>query len=125
MQNRTKRFLWLAIMLLLAGVMGWLILGGKSTSAAAQYKAELRAKGEKITFVDLGFPKSPEDGKSLSVLTNAIGRIQMQGFKASSLTYPTYPSETVQGRQRVLWRGDGLPSDLSSNQVTWAEISAC
>src|SRR6187455_107210 len=118
MQNRSKKLLWLTIVLIVGGGIGWLILGDKSSGAAEKYKAELRAKGEKISFADLGFPKPPEDGASLMQLTNAVSRIGLSGLGAGSFTSPSFAGP---GRQRVLWLADGLERDQATNRVPFTE----
>jgi len=121
MQNRSKKLLWLAIVLIVCGVIGWIILGGKSSGAAEKYKAELRAKGEKISFADLGFPKPPEDGAGIMRLTNAASRISLSGLSAGSFTSPSFAGP---GRQRVLWMADGMERDQAPNRVSFRDVSA-
>ena len=121
MQRRSKKLLWLAIALIVAGAIGWLILSGKSSGAAEKYKAELRAKGEKISFADLGFPKPPEDGAGIMRLTNATSRISLSGLSAGSFTSPSFAGL---GRQRVLWLADGMERDYATNRVPFTQVSA-
>jgi len=121
MQIRSKKSLWLAIALIVVGAIGWLALGGKSTGAAEKYKAELRGKGEKIAFAELGFPRPPADGSSLMQLTNAVSRLRRRGDDAWKFTSP---NATGPGRQRVVWRGDNFPLDQATNFLSWTEVGA-
>jgi hypothetical protein len=121
MQKRTKRILWVAIVLLVGGAIGWFIFGGKSPGEVEQYKAELRAKGEKLTYADLGFPKPPEDGASLLRLTNAVSRIRRKNGEAGKFTPSSY---TGNRPQRVVWRDEGMPVDTSTNLMSWEEYGA-
>src|SRR5687767_537745 len=116
MQNRTKKLLWLATALIAGGVIAWALLGGKSTGKAEIYKAELRAKGEKLTFAELGFPKPPEDGAGLSRLTNAVNRLTRQSFQPGRFVDYSSPEP---GRVMVVWRGEAFLMSFPSNQFAW------
>jgi len=121
MQDRVKKFVWLVIALILIGVIGWLLLGGKAGGEAEKYKAELRAKGEKISFADLGFPKPAEDGLSVMHLTNAMNRIRRANVDGGKFTSVL---STAPGRQQVVWQDEGITPNQSSNLMAWAELSA-
>ncbi len=53
------------------------LLAHRSTSRTnlAKYKAALRAKGEKLTFDELGFPRTPEVQAGLTRLTSAVNQM--------------------------------------------------
>jgi len=121
MQDRVKKALWLVAILVALGVVGWLVFFGKSPSVAEIYKAELQAKGEKLTFAELGFPKPPEDGAGLLRLTNAVNRTRRIGTDVSQFTSPVFDAP---GREMVIWRGADFRLSLSTNRMAWDEFTA-
>ena len=121
MEKRRKKLLWCVIALLVAGAVGWLILGGKSSGAAEKYKAELRAEGEKLTYVELGFPKPPEAGSGLLRLNNAVTRLTQQAMQPYISTDDSMPRP---GYVMISWRGDAFVLDPPSNQRAWTEYNS-
>ena len=121
MQTRAKRFLWLAIILIVAGAMGWLILGGKSTGAAEKYKAELRAKGERVSFADLGFPKTMRDSMALVDFTNTMQRIHRIDSNSGRFVNSSFKSP-----DRCTWTGAESRTDCLNRTKAWpGRNSAC
>lgn len=74
--NRIVRFILMAGILVFA-VGARLIFSGRSRnrSALAKYKAELRAKGEQLTWAELGYPRQAETNNSLNQLLAAVAKI--------------------------------------------------
>jgi len=65
------------------GLIGLLILAlaansrhSRNVAALAAYKAELRAKGEKLTFHELGFPRPPESLSNLNLLVGGLQQLE-------------------------------------------------
>jgi hypothetical protein len=95
-------------------VVAFLVLrGGKGSGAAEKYKAELRAKGEKISFQELGFPLPPADGSTVKRLTNAVNRLPIGAFDPSTFVNSGYVSP---GRAVSAIRFD---YGILSNQFVW------
>jgi hypothetical protein len=116
-----KKVLWIFAVVIVLVIAGVILFGRKATGAAEKYKAELRAKGEKISFADWGFPKPPEDGASLLRLTNAVSQIRRTSGEAGRFTDPNF---TGPGRQQVIWAGEGMPASQSSNRLSWEKFGA-
>ncbi len=73
------------------------------TAALAAYKAELRAKGEKLSAEELGFPRPPEASGNLALLLASVSQLgpasrhlqvtwQIRFRWASSVTSAKVPS---------------------------------
>jgi hypothetical protein len=111
----------LRILLLLGGLALALammaLLGHNSGSRAAlqKYKAELRAKGEKLTFEELMGSHQTSLTDSLIRLTNAIARLAYSSLSPGSFE----PRKFVgPGEARVLWKEDSpLGVTLKSNSL--------
>ena len=107
--------LTLAVAVILLIMVGFLWIGNRrGASAAAKFKAGLRAKGEKISFAELGFPRQPEKPGGLTRLTNAVSRIPTGKFYPGSLSVMTFVGP---GRARVSWADadvmiNGTPSRI-------------
>ena len=98
----------------MVAVVGFVIMRNNRRSAVEKYKAELRAKGEKISFAELGFPRTPENGEGLRRLTNAVDRIRNNNkFNPGEIATMKF---VAPGRVRVSWRSPEVM--LSSNQAT-------
>jgi hypothetical protein len=82
--------------ILAAGIiaLGLLIWYGMRPRAdlVEEYKAQLRAQGEKISFAELGFPRPPENTDGLVRLTNAVKRLPSVSFDPSSLDFMQFTS---------------------------------
>ncbi|MBE0545150.1 MAG: hypothetical protein IH623_27750 [Verrucomicrobia bacterium] len=66
-----------------------------------EYKAKMRAQGEKISFAELGFPRPPENADGLVRLTNAVKRLPSASFDPGSLDFMHF---TAPGRALVSYR---------------------
>ncbi len=80
-------------------------------TALAKYKAELRAKGEKLSATELGYPKPPEISPSLKRLQAAADRASKLRFQPSSLDFMPYGEP---GQARVMWT---LPQPALSSAI--------
>ena len=47
----------------------------RNAAALAAYKADLRAKGEKLSAEELGYPRPPESSSNLDLLIAGVNRI--------------------------------------------------
>ncbi|TAL01995.1 MAG: hypothetical protein EPO07_07815, partial [Verrucomicrobia bacterium] len=124
---KTRRWLVIIIVALMVLAFGWLLVILKSGSNVERYKAALRARGEKISFDELGYPLAPESGTNLSQFTNAVKRIKAGKYAPGSL----YLMEsTSPGHARVLARGDkvqlgqtGSYSARTNQTMSWPEFN--
>ena len=74
--NRTLRGLIILALARLAILLRWMwSQRPRNQTALAKYKAELRAKGEMLTFADLGYPRPAETNNSLQKLLIAVDKI--------------------------------------------------
>jgi len=94
-------------------------------TALAKYKAKLRAKGEKLSATELGYPKPPEISPGLKRLQAAADRASKLRFQPSSLDFMPYGGP---GQARVMWT---LPQPALSSAIavtngseTWEVLAA-
>lgn len=121
-----KRFRWIfalaAVVLVVA--ISFVIMRNNRRSAVEKYKAELRAKGEKISFTELGFPRQPEDPEGLQRLTNAVKRmINNNNFNPGEITAMQF---VAPGKAQVNWRSPKLTlgSSQTTNWISWEALQA-
>ncbi len=106
-------------------MVGFVWLGlRRDPGVAERYQAELRAKGEKLSFLQLGFPRLPENGDGLARLTNAVTRIQSADFDPRALSLMRFVGP---GRAQVYWRAAEAVlinySDKTTNGSSWATLN--
>lgn len=121
-----KRFRWVLVLIIAAliAVMGFVFMRNNRRSAVEKYKAELRAKGEKISFAELGFPRQPENPEGLQQLTNAVKRlINNNNFNPGEITAMQF---VAPGKARVNWRSQKLMlgSGQTTNWISWEALQA-
>jgi hypothetical protein len=126
MNKPFRNLLIIGILLLVCVSAFWLSHRSKSGSALAKYKAELRQKGEKITFAELGFPRAAETNRSIQLLTNAVKRIKGGAFEPGALATMQF---TGPGRAQVSWSApaavlSGRYGRGTSNTLSWETVSA-
>src|SRR6266404_1890134 len=119
----------LRVMLLLGGLAlalaGMAVIGHRSGSRSAllKYKAELRAKGEKLTFAELMRYKPTSSSAFAAALTNAVGRLAYSRLTPSILE----PRKFVgPGRARVLWKEEspfGAGPKSAGTVTNWEEFA--
>jgi len=124
--TRMKKSRWIMVFALaaLTLVVVFIILRSGRQSALEKYKAELRAKGEKLSFSELGFPKQPENPAGLQQLTNAAGRIQKNtGFIPGEITFMKF---TAPGRAQVIWRSQEVEmiGFRTTNTLNWEKFQS-
>jgi len=126
--SRAVRFLLIAGILVF-GIGTMLIFSGRSRnrSALAKYKAELRAKGEKLSTAELGYPRAPEPKASFDRLEAAVRQIGTLEYHPGTLQFMRFVDG---GRAEVgwavaepkfVWSRNGK---TISNSATWADFSA-
>lgn len=68
----------IVIAVVLIGLCALWLGRSRGQGALAKYKAELRARGEKISWTELGFPRPPQTNDSLQQLVAAMDRMPSQ-----------------------------------------------
>ncbi len=106
MKASRRNYVILAAGIIALGLLIWHGMGPRA-DLVEEYKAELRAQGEKISFAELGFPRPPENADGLVRLTNAVRRLPSVGFNPGSLDFMhfTSPGRAVIGFRQAepLW----------------------
>jgi hypothetical protein len=113
----------IAIAALGLGLMALLGYRTSSRSALLKYKAELRAKGEKLSFAELGMPAQTPPNDSLALFTNAMDRLSYSRIAPGSIEIRRFVGA---GQARVSWRGDkpfGADSGRNGLAADWQELS--
>ena len=122
-QLRNLGFVIAVIVLIAAGAF-WL---GRSRgqTALAKYKAELRAKGEKLSAEEMGYPRPPENSESLDRLQAVVTLTSKMQFQPGTFELMSFVGP---GRVRTAWRSP--PPAVKSNPGTtgstndWETITA-
>src|ERR1041385_1540419 len=99
--SKTVRVL-IIIAVIVVAVPALLLCGQRSRNrdALAAYKASLRAKGEKLTAEELGYPRPPEASRNLDLLLAGVNQIAAAQFEPGSLDWMHFIGP---GRADVLW----------------------
>ena len=90
----------------------------------ARYKAELRAKGEKLTLEELNLPKVPTEGNGAAELLEAAGQLAPYSKNIGLLGYAFTMKLVAPGRARVLYR-EAEPAVRTPLFDSWDELSGC
>ncbi|MSU59078.1 MAG: hypothetical protein EXS35_13075 [Pedosphaera sp.] len=113
---------------IIVAVIGALIIRGqrsRARSALAAYKAALRAKGEKLTVEELGYPRPPESSTNLNLLLAGVDQIASVKFEPGSLELMRFVGA---GRAEVTWAEPELRAVWSwgakTNAATWEIFSS-
>jgi hypothetical protein len=124
MSKATRVILVLGTVVLIAMLLGTCAQRSSSRTALARYKSELRAKGEKFTLADFGYPRKPEPGRSFDLLLSNANLLASQKFQPGLLELLGFIEP---GKARVCWRMPQPPLNSSwstrSNALTWEEFS--
>lgn len=122
--NKTFRLIAIGVILFLL-IVGVLLLGNRSSSRAAlaKYRAELRARGEKLSVAELAFPSTSATrswNSSLVNLTTKLGssRPLLPPYQVEARKFTHAPAATP------FWRQDlPLPAiKLGQKSVTWEQF---
>jgi hypothetical protein len=112
MKVRTRIGLVAVVVLALLTAGTW-IFNSSSHSALERYKAELRAKGEKLRMTELAVAPSTNADEVACRDVFATNQVRPPGLMPSLMSY------TGPGKARVAWKG-GL--QLEVGKGTWAEL---
>ncbi len=97
----------------------------RDRSALAAYKAELRAKGEKLTPEELGYPRPPESSQSLDKLRAGLSHIGSLKYHPGSLELMRFVGA---GRVQIGWATAQPPFNAAwsnrTNSPSWGEFCA-
>jgi hypothetical protein len=110
----------LALVVVLLAVLG---TGTRNRSSLQSYQAELRARGEKLTFEDLERSRSTNVNTSMAALSNAVSLLGIPQFPPGSVEIRKYVSP---GCARLSWKGPspGWATNTSYDpQPTWAQLA--
>ena len=111
----------------LVAVPALMIRGQRSrrVTALAAYKAELRARGEKLSAEELGYPRPPESSSNLDLLLAGVSQLGSAQFEPGMLELMHFVSA---GRAEVAWAQPqlGMISTrvANTNAATWEIFSA-
>src|ERR1051326_8134369 len=124
--SRTVRVLIIIAVIVIA-VPALLLRGQRSRNrdALAAYKASLRAKGEKLTAEELGYPRPPEAASNLDLLLSGVNQITSGKFEPGSLELMRFVGV---GRAEIVCTLPDLNLNYSpaakTNRASWTEFSA-
>lgn len=123
MKKPFRFILWIVVVVALVGVCAFWLGRSRGQSALAAYKAELRAKGEKLSWAELGYPRPADTNSSLSKLQIAVDRIASGKVEPGLLTLQQYVGP---GLARVVWRAGQPPFGTNApvEVLTWSEFLA-
>lgn len=120
MRRRTRLILILVAAGLVA-VVTWFIVRSPETSKLAAYKSELRAKGEKLTWAELGYPRPVEPGNAVNLLLAGISRLGPSSFQPWQFDLMQFATA---GQARTAWQSQLPPRTIfGTNQLTWSELA--
>jgi len=124
MHKPVRIFIILAIVALAFGLMALLGHTSSSRRALQNYKAELRAKGEKLSYAQLQPWPQSKVSDSLIEFTNAMERISYSRLTPGNLEIRDFIGAA---KARVLWQAD-KPFGISSGKIAlaaeWEEFSS-
>ena len=119
-RKRTRVILILMAVVLVA-MMAWFIARSPDTSKLASYKAELRVKGEKLTWTELGYPRPAEPGDAMNRLLAGISRLGPTAFQPWRFELMQF---SAAGQARAAWQARLPPRTiLGTNLLTWSELA--
>jgi hypothetical protein len=121
--SKPLRFVvFLGALVLVMAVMALLASRSGSRGALQGYKAELKAKGEKLTFAELTLGRLTNSVDSHAIITNATRKLSSSPVALYSLTPRTY---LLPGQATVTWKRPDLGSmnlGASGRRGTWEEF---
>ncbi len=94
---------------------------GRNRDALSKYKAELRAKGEKLSAEELGYPRPPEKSPGLDRLLETANRLGPMQFQPSSIDIMPFSGP---GQVKLVWAAPQPVTPSAGNGHTWESISA-
>jgi hypothetical protein len=97
--------------------------GSRNRSSLQSYQAELRARGEKLTFEDLERSRSACTNDSMAALSNAVSMLGIPQINPGSVELRKYVGP---GRARLCWKGPSpswTSNTYSDPQPAWAQLA--
>ena len=122
MTRRTRIGLYCGALVLVFVLLALLGTGSRNRSSLQSYQAELRARGEKLTFEDLERSRSTNVNNSIAALSNAVSMLGIPQFNPGCIALRRYVSP---GCARLCWKGTspGWTSNATfDTQPTWAQL---
>ncbi len=121
--NKLLRTSIILVTVVLAVLLLWMWSHrSRNQGALAKYKAELRAKGEKLTWAELGYPRLAETNNSLQKMLTAVDKIGPGRTDPGKLGLMSYVGP---GRAQPCWTATQpqlAKHYTGSNALTWAEF---
>lgn len=114
--RRTKIIILISIVALLSLV--FLIVRRAGKNEINQYKAELKAKGEWLSFADLPPPSHTNGNPNLGKLTNAVAKLRFSGMNPAMLMTMRFIKP---GQASVAWDAENVV-DFKSGTNSWQEF---
>ncbi|HEY5910291.1 MAG TPA: hypothetical protein VJA21_06765 [Verrucomicrobiae bacterium] len=116
-----RTYLRLDILTAVAVVIGLvLVLATSRARRTEQFLAQLRAKGEKLTYRELTGGDSAITNPAPQVVTNAANAFEALDYSASDLDFSFFPRP---GRMRVAWKQAAVPDKRPGKTVRWEELA--
>jgi len=92
----------------------------RNRNALAKYKAELRAKGEKLSAEELGYPRPPEKSQGFDRLLAAAKKADAMRFRPSAFDFMSF---TGPGQVKVVWASRQPVTDYEGKSYDWETIT--
>jgi hypothetical protein len=124
MSKPLRVLIFLGALGIIAAVMALLASRSGSRGALRRYRAELQAKGEKLTIAELMQGRLTNVVDSHAIITNATARLRSGPITPGLLAPRTY---FLPGQANVTWRQPDLRSTIvgaSGRMGTWEEFDA-
>jgi len=107
--------------LLLIGAGACLRGCNRNRGALAKYKAELRAKGEKLSAEELGYPRPLEKSEGLDRLLAVANKLGAMRFPPSSLDFGSYSGP---GQVKLVWASSQPVTHSADGAYDWEAVTA-
>jgi hypothetical protein len=123
MTRRARIVLYCGALALVFVLLGLLGAGTRNRGSLQSYQAELRARGEKLTFEDLELSRSTNANNSVAALSNAVSMLGNPQFPPGSIELMKYVSP---GCARLCWKGPSpawTSNTISDARPTWAQLA--
>ena len=120
MSKTSRALIFLTLAVIVAVVVGSQC--SRRPRALAKYKGELRAKGEKLTWAEMGYPLPAETNKSVERLLAAVAQLPATAVDPGGLVHMPFDGP---GRAQPAWALSEPRFNSSSratNSLTWVEL---
>lgn len=114
MSKTTRALCLLGTVVLMVVLAGTCVQRSNRQAALARYKSELRAKGEKISLADLGYPRQPDANRSFDPLITNATLLANRNVGPGTLGIFEFIGP---GKARVGWR---LPRPPLNSASVWS-----